>query len=580
MLAKVIPNRPPTSDRPQGFRPRVVYACAKVADMSAIRLLNLCGDWTDAAEVMDFTAALNTRLQTPVCHMVLSWSETEVRSDAETMAAVEAVLEDFGAHGYQAVIALHRDRPCLHVHIILNRVHPITGQALSLSNDYARLERACRRVEHRMGWPADRGCFDIEIVNNEVELRPKPAEHWARKTRERAMGLRPDSKPARAWEIQTGAGYLRDTLAVNLRDFACKIMDYAPDWRSVHTGMAKAGLEYIRARSGARIREIATGRFMQANQLGHKYGFGEMCKKLGAFVPLSGINAIPAGNAPMTPRQQIRVLKRDHARERETVRATLGGARHPGAQALRALMQDADKAAVFALKETLGRPRPRGDPAPFASVAERYRQAIRHRLSGLPDRDDHITRRQDWMLSQFRDDPHMPQIIANLIAPYPDAVRSDGDGSLLFARRQASGGILGFDALTLRSLPPAEMPATSQGGICAIGPHSAGICILVRTPFEAITALLQVDGPPPLVIVTDDTPGADQRTQLLQIVQERKAVISAESVTPAEAWIERMQALFPKAKIWRQEPDSTTGGAIGLDVEPVDGPPSDGPLLM
>lgn len=42
---------------------------------------------------------------------------------------------------------------------------------MSLSNDYARLERACRRVEHRMGWPADRGRFDIEIVNNAVELR-------------------------------------------------------------------------------------------------------------------------------------------------------------------------------------------------------------------------------------------------------------------------------------------------------------------------------------------------------------------------------------------------------------------------
>jgi hypothetical protein len=77
--------------------------------MSAIRLLNLCGDWADAAEAMDFTAALNPRLGTPVCHIVLSWSDTEIHSDAEMMTAAEAVLEDLGAHGYQAVIALHRE---------------------------------------------------------------------------------------------------------------------------------------------------------------------------------------------------------------------------------------------------------------------------------------------------------------------------------------------------------------------------------------------------------------------------------------------------------------------------------------
>jgi len=577
MLAKVISSHPPSSDRQQGFRARVVYACAKVADTKGVKLLNLGGVWTDAAQAMDFTAALNPRMHTPVCHIVLSWSETEVRSDQEMIAAAEAVLKDFGAHGHQAVIAPHRDRPSLHVHIILNRVHPITGEALSLSNDYARLERACRRVEHHMGWPTDRGRFDTEIVNGDVELRPKPGEHWVRKTREREMGLRPDSKAATAWQTHTAAGYLRDAITDNLREFVCKVMDYALKWRSVHTGLARAGLEYARVRSGARIREIETGRFMQAGQLGSKYGFRQMCKKLGPFVPPSVTNATSDTNAPLTPRQQVRRQKQEQDRERRMVRATLRDTRHPGAQALRALIREEHQNAVAALKKSIGMPRPRPGPAPIAPASERYRHAVRRGLSDMAPRDDYTARRQNWMLSPIWEHPNIPKIIATLIAPYSDAVRPDGKGNLLFARRHLLGSIHGVERLALRQQTPTEMRAASNGGICVIGPRSADVCVLVRTPYDAITAILQVEGPPPLVIVTDDAPDSDQVAHLLQVVKERRVIIAMGSEDPTQKWAERMQCSFPTAKFWTQEPDTPESSEIRRIVERHDGPPGEDP---
>lgn len=89
------------------------------------------------------------------------------------IAAARRMLRDLGAAKHQAVIALHRDRPHPHVHIILNLIHPLTGRMLDLGHDYMRPEQACRRIERQMGWPADRGRFETKIVGDEILLRPR-----------------------------------------------------------------------------------------------------------------------------------------------------------------------------------------------------------------------------------------------------------------------------------------------------------------------------------------------------------------------------------------------------------------------
>jgi hypothetical protein len=549
-----------------------------VTDPKAIRLRNLAGTWHDAAAQMDFTATLNPHLHAPVYHLALSWSETEGRTDEEMATAAEMLLKEIGAQEHQSVMATHRKNAIGHIHLILNKTHPITGSTLNLGNDYARLELVCRRIEHAMGWPADRGRFDVAIVNNEVELCPKPAGHWAQKTQERNLGLRPDGAAVRAHHLRTGSGYLLDAMTANISDFAKKVMNWALDWQSVHTGLARAGLEYVPVRSGARIRETTTGRFMAACQMGSKYSFGNMRKKLGAFVGPRVATVDALSVTKVTPMQQVKSLKQAQKTERVAIRFTLQGARHLGAQTLRAIMCDGHKSDVNALKATLGMPRPRPQPTPIAPDTARYRQPVRRKLSGLAPQDDHTARRQDWILSSHTPDPYAPDIIASAIAPYHDTIRVDGSGNLLFAKRSANGGITGFDRLMTRTDPPAQMPKTSDGGICAIGPQHAQSCILVRTPLEAITLLLQVEGDPPLVIVTDDAIDPNLLNQLRERVPGRRFAIASGSEVVQQAWVRKMHSAISSAKALQQKPDAALEQPEDADVRQIGGAGFDDPF--
>lgn len=420
-----------------------------------------------------------------------------------------------------------------------------------------------------MGWPADRGRFDVEIVNDEVELRPKSAEHWAQKTRERNSGLRRDGAAVRAHHLRTGSGYLRDAMTANISDFAKEVMNWALDWQSVHAGLARAGLEYEPVRSGARIQETKTGRFMAACQMGSKYSFGNMRKKLGAVVGPRVTTVDALSVTKVTPMQQVKSLKRAQNAERVAIRLTLKGARHLGAQTLRAIMHDGHQSDFKALKARLGMPQPHPQPTPIAPDTARYRQAIRRRLSGFAPQDDHTARRQDWILSPHTHDLYTPDIIASAIAPYPDAIRVDGSGNLLFAKRSADGGITGFDRLMTRTDPPAQTPKTSNGGICAIGPQHAEICILVRTPVEAITVLLQVEGDPPLVIVTDDTLDTDHLNRLRERVPGRRFAIAADSELVQKEWVVEMRGVLSSAKTPQKKPDGALERSCALPAYPL-----------
>lgn len=555
MIAKAIANRPLAQNRKPSFRSRINYACSKVKDPGAIRLLNLAGNWRDAAQQMEFSAALNPRVDTFVYHVALSWSETENRTDEDMTTAAEMVLEEFGAREHQAVIAPHRDKKHFDVHIILNRVHPVTGKALTLRSDFERLERACRRVEHRMGFPADRGRFDIELVDGEIELKPKPPEHWERKKRERAAGLRPDGGAVSAHQLRTAAGYLRDSLTEKLTALACRILDTATDWQAVHQGLTRIGLEYVTVRTGARIKETETGRFMQANQLRGRFSLENMVRRLGDFVPPIFLTTSRMSENLESPIHQVTALRKKQRAEKSSVRKILSGARYPGAQALRSIMRDNHKTALMSLANTFAIPCHRPNPNNQRPDLERYRHAIRHMQSELHPLDDHTSRRQNWVLAPFENDPNIPDIISNLIDAHPHDVRADETGALLFANRDPYGATLGYERLDLGAVPPSHLPRTSVNGICVIGSRLAEVCILVRTPYEAITSLLTTGSSDPLVIIVGDIPDAAQSAQIQKLLQEGRKTIAVEADPIDTVWLGMVRELIVSADTTLQQRD-------------------------
>ena len=53
--------------------------------------------------------------------------------------------------GYQAIILAHSDEPQQHVHVIVNRVHPETGKAATLSNSKLKLSQWAEAYERERG---------------------------------------------------------------------------------------------------------------------------------------------------------------------------------------------------------------------------------------------------------------------------------------------------------------------------------------------------------------------------------------------------------------------------------------------
>src|SRR5258708_17573254 len=67
------------------------------------------------------------------------------------MEAAGESLAGQGLEGHQTIILAHTDEPQGHVHIIVNRVHPVTGKAATLSNSKLKLSQWAEGYERKRG---------------------------------------------------------------------------------------------------------------------------------------------------------------------------------------------------------------------------------------------------------------------------------------------------------------------------------------------------------------------------------------------------------------------------------------------
>jgi hypothetical protein len=97
------------------------------------------------------TKATGRKLKHPVFAYSLAWHPGEKPAKAEMMEAARSSLEEQGLEEHQAIILCHDDEPQAHVHIIVNRVHPATGKAATLSNSKLKLSQWAEAYERGRG---------------------------------------------------------------------------------------------------------------------------------------------------------------------------------------------------------------------------------------------------------------------------------------------------------------------------------------------------------------------------------------------------------------------------------------------
>ncbi|SEQ89362.1 Relaxase/Mobilisation nuclease domain-containing protein, partial [Loktanella sp. DSM 29012] len=285
MIPKAISRHKDAKRTTAGDVARVVrYVCGKAV---AVELCNLSGDWQDAPMQMWAVADGSSRATSLMYHMMLSWPETECPTDAQAIEAARTAIAELGVQDHQAVIAVHRDRTCVHVHVVINRINALTFGAMSTSNDFTKLERACRQIEATQGWSADRGRFDAVVTETpdgpKVTLEPKPQAHWEAKQERRAAERGPSASDIHA-ERKTGVVSLAEALSDPWKERIRAAMDEAPDWAGVHEALSEIGLRYVKSGSGARILLVGSDAYMKPSQLGKPYAMGPMQKRFGPLV--------------------------------------------------------------------------------------------------------------------------------------------------------------------------------------------------------------------------------------------------------------------------------------------------------
>lgn len=128
-----------------------------------------------AAKQMKDTAKWNKKVADPCRHLVISWEPDDTPSAEQAREVVQTYLREAGYGEHQAIAYAHNDKDHFHIHIAVNRVHPITHNSISdkferSKANYKIRERVAREFEVRYGWQRVEGKHYTADKDNNVVL--------------------------------------------------------------------------------------------------------------------------------------------------------------------------------------------------------------------------------------------------------------------------------------------------------------------------------------------------------------------------------------------------------------------------
>lgn len=294
MIAKRVPARKATSSMvrltryitgiksegdPAGWPALADYIMDAQSDgarVEYVRLTNLDSDEPGpAVKEIIATQALNTRSKADKnYHLVISFPPGERPTRAQLDDIEDALCAAIGMADHQRISAAHDDKDHFHVHVAINKVHPVTYRAIEPHYDKRALMRACVELEKKHG---------LAITNH--------GEAAERKPRDRAADMEAHSGR------ESLAGWIRDNAAGELVAAAEK----ATSWRALHEAASHHGLELRPRGAGLTIGAVGKPEAVKASDVDRRLSFKALTDRLGPFEP-----AQQQGAAQAEPKQQYR----------------------------------------------------------------------------------------------------------------------------------------------------------------------------------------------------------------------------------------------------------------------------------
>ncbi|MFY9459769.1 MAG: relaxase/mobilization nuclease domain-containing protein [Aquabacterium commune] len=193
----------------------------------------LTDDPEKALKVMAWTAKHSSELKAtsgqkmtgrkaehPVYNYALAWAPDQSPNRSEMTAFGLKSLEVLGLSEHEALFVAHNDTDHTHLHVIANRVHPVTGLMAKMSKDQLHLSRLAQSYEEGVG----RIDCHQRVVNNQKRDRGQ----WTKADPEERLGATVAYRQRRAARIeaQRRAGALaeqRRRIEQIRQDIACSV---------------------------------------------------------------------------------------------------------------------------------------------------------------------------------------------------------------------------------------------------------------------------------------------------------------------------------------------------------------------
>lgn len=247
------------------------------------------------------TESVHSRM--PVSHYVFSWKAHEQPIAGQVDELVDIFLKELGFEGCQVVYGLHWNTENYHVHIAVNRMHPVTMKVIAPNNgfDIEAAHKVVALVEHRQGW------------TSEANARYKVDENGQVVPRSSKSALRP-KQAALDFECVTGEKSAQRIA----QERGHGIIATAKNWAELHANLAAVGLRFERKGSGAVI--LVGDVAVKASSVDRAFSLSKLQKRLGDFEAGSYADAMPAIKPePVSPINQK--LWREYRAECEELEA-------------------------------------------------------------------------------------------------------------------------------------------------------------------------------------------------------------------------------------------------------------------
>lgn len=203
----------------------------------------------------------------PVAHWVMSWPEDELPSREQVIEATRIFLERMGLAEHQTIIAAHQNTGNFHVHIAVNRTHPVTMKVIQPHRgfDINAAHRIVAEISEKQGW----------ATNPHARYKADEQGNVASVKRDYEL-VRPTHEAA---EMESATG--EKSAQRIAQEKGHDIIQNAETWKELHEKLAAVGLRFVRKGSGAVIFVGETA--VKASAVDRKFGLSKLCKRLGEY---------------------------------------------------------------------------------------------------------------------------------------------------------------------------------------------------------------------------------------------------------------------------------------------------------